>query len=335
MANNAYNQSQDTSAKISEAKNAITGEIREAQRAIKDVHIDVVNTESRVRETRGAVDMARESIRSTHAAIKNTQDTIHDNHIELMEKQKECAAEVARVRKLLEEEARQREETRRLKEVVRYAQTQGLLQTSSGRTQSTRDRDRDRSSRSSSPETSSSSPGTRSAGRRSRANGEQDAQKRRQAEREKMKLELELEQSQQQQYADAMRGIAEMRQRQRLQNEHERWSRADWELDWRRRKELHFQGVRPQGGYYDDAVDAPASDTDSFVAHAGGHNNSHSKDRDGRIPHRGAPRCRQWDHENNHAIMRLCDYAIMRAGGQRRDGLQAVRSKWSVEEVFI
>ncbi|KAI1828120.1 hypothetical protein F4861DRAFT_244150 [Xylaria intraflava] len=299
MASNTYSLSQDSRAKIGEAKNAITGEIKEAQKAIKDAHVDVNSMEARVRETRGAIDLAQASIRNTHVAIneahlsiKKTQDAIQDNHAEYLSKQRECAADVARVRQLLEEEAKQREETRRLQEMVRYAQSQGLLQTPA-QAQNQSIRDRDRSSRSSSPDTSASSSETRGPSRRSRTNAEQEAQKRRQWEREREKLE----QYQQLQYSEAMRGIVDTRQR--LQREQERWSRAEWELESLRRRELYLHSPRTQGMYYDNAVGVPFHDADTFVENSLGNSGAagHLRDRGGRAPRRMPPgRCRQWDH---------------------------------------
>ncbi|KAI2629019.1 hypothetical protein GGS21DRAFT_234619 [Xylaria nigripes] len=301
MSSNAYDISQEKGAKIGEAKSAIIGEIKNAQRAIKDAHVGVISgTESRVKETRDAVDLAHASIRNTHIAVneahlalKKTQDIIQDNQAEIMNKQEACAADVARIRQLLEEEAKQREETRRVQEMVRYAQSQGLLQKSvQAQELAHAHGGRDRSSRSSSPDTSASSAssGTRRNGRRSQADGEQGTQRRWQWEREREKSDRH----QRVRYSEAMRGIADTRQR--LRQEQERWSRAEWELDWLRRRDLYFHHPRSQEMYYDDGADTSLYNADPFVEHNTGSGGGHIRDKCGRVSRRVPPKCRQWDH---------------------------------------
>ncbi|KAI0459442.1 hypothetical protein F5B21DRAFT_302239 [Xylaria acuta] len=291
-AQNAYGSAQENGKKIGEAKNAITSEIKEAQKAIKETHASVTGVVSYAEGARAAIDLAHAGIKSTHVAVKEghlaIQDAISNKHAEHMSKQEECAADIARVRQLLEEEARQREETRRLQEMVRYAQSQGLLQTPA------RDRDRrSRSSRSSSPATSTSSNGTRGNGR-ARADEERAAaaaeKQQRQWEREKEQLE--------QQYTKAMHEMAST-QRQ-LQQERERWSRTEGELEYLRRRDAYFHHPRFQGGgaYYDDVVEGPPYNNAYPYAEYGGGGGG-----GGGAGHRGsrgqAPRCgnaRPWDH---------------------------------------
>ncbi|KAI0447395.1 hypothetical protein F4803DRAFT_321599 [Xylaria telfairii] len=213
-ARNAYESAQENGKKMGEVKSAITSEIKEVQKAIKETHASLTKVGSYAESTRAAIDQA-------HLAI---QDTISHRHAEHMSKQEECAADIARVRQLLEEEARQREEARRLQEMVRYAQSQGLLQTP------VRDRDhhRSRSSRSSSPATSTK---TRGSGR-SRAGEEREAERQRQREREK----------------------EQERDRER---ERERLSRTEGQLEFLTRRDAFFHHPRFQGPYYDDAMEAP------------------------------------------------------------------------------
>ncbi|KAI0871451.1 hypothetical protein GGS24DRAFT_60205 [Hypoxylon argillaceum] len=285
-AQNACDSAQENGKKIGDVQSAITNEIKEAHKAIKETHASVNNTDIHLQDTRAAIDMAHASIRSN---IQKTQDVIHDKHAEQMSKQEECAADVARVRQLLEEEAKKREDARRVQEMVQYAQSQGLLQT-----QQDRDRDRhrhsSRSSRSSSPTTSSSfstssssSSRTCEHGRRARAEEEQKHQQ--EAERRRQ-WERKLEQQQHVQYSEAMRGITDTRLR--LQEEQERWSRAEGELEFLRRRDSYFHNPRLQGPFYDDAVEPPPY---PYVDFAIGH-------RGVRGPRRAPPRCgngRVWD----------------------------------------
>ncbi|TRX93920.1 hypothetical protein FHL15_005302 [Xylaria flabelliformis] len=269
-AQNTYESAQENGKKIGEVKNAITTEIKEAQKAIKETHASVANAVSYAKGTHVAVNEARLAI----------QDTISDKHAEHMSKQEECAADIAKVRQLLEEEARQREETRRLQEMVRYAQSQGLLQTPPAR-----DRDhRSRSSRSSSPATSAStsSNGTRGNGR-TRADEERVAEKERQWEREKEQLE--------QQYTKAMHDMANTQQQ--LQRERERWSKTEGELEYLRRRDAYFHHPRFQGAHYDDIIEAspynPYPYADYGVRGGAGHRGSRGH----------SPRCgnaRSWDY---------------------------------------
>ncbi|KAH8167300.1 hypothetical protein CIB48_g974 [Xylaria polymorpha] len=223
-ARNAYESAQENGKKIGDVKSAITSEIKEAQKAIKETHANLIGVVSYAEGTRAAIDLAHAGIKSTHVAVKEAhlaiQDAISHRHAEHMSKQEECAADIARVRQLLEEEARQREEARRLHEMVRYAQSQGLLHTPG------RDRDhRSRSSRSSSPATSTSSTKMRGGGR-SRADEEREAEKQRQRE---------------QHYAE----------------ERERLSRTEGDLEYLKRRDAYFHNPRFQGPYYDDVAEAP------------------------------------------------------------------------------
>ncbi|KAI0548308.1 hypothetical protein F4679DRAFT_326225 [Xylaria curta] len=282
-AQNAYESAQENGKKIGEVKSAITNEIEEAQKAIKETHASVADTVSYAKDTRAAIDLAHAGIKGTHVAVNEArlaiQDTISDKHAEHMSKQEECAADIAKVRQLLEEEARQREETRRLQEMVRYAQSQGLLQTPPAR-----DHDRrSRSSRSSSPatSTSTSSNATRGNGR-TRADEERVAEKERQWEREKEQLE--------QQYTKAMNEMANTQQQ--LQRERERWSKTEGELEYLRRRDAYFHNPRFQGAYYDDVIESPYNPypyADYGARGGAGHRGSRGH----------SPRCgnaRSWDY---------------------------------------
>ncbi|KAI0535768.1 hypothetical protein GGR58DRAFT_478022 [Xylaria digitata] len=246
-AKNAYNSSQENGKSIGEVKNAITSEIKEAHKAIKETQASVNSTDSRVKDTREAIDLAQVGINNTHnavkeahAAIQKTQGIINDKHAEHMSKQEACAADVARVRQLLEEEAKKREETRRVEEMVRYAQSQGLLQTQ-GQAQTDRDRDHGSSSSQSSGSTTSSTGVLSDEERR--------IEKRRQQweRRERERLE-----HQHRTYQKAMREMNETRLRLRLLEEQERWSRAEGELEFLRRKDSCFHHPR-----LDDVMEAP------------------------------------------------------------------------------
>ncbi|RYC63704.1 hypothetical protein CHU98_g2508, partial [Xylaria longipes] len=99
-AQNAYESAQENGKKIGEVKNAITSEIKEAQKAIKETHASVIGAVSYAEDTRAAIDLAHAGIKSTHAAVKEAhlaiQDAIHDKHAEHMNKQEECAADIAK-----------------------------------------------------------------------------------------------------------------------------------------------------------------------------------------------------------------------------------------------
>ncbi|KAI0409761.1 hypothetical protein F4802DRAFT_162359 [Xylaria palmicola] len=134
-ARNAYDSSQQSGKKISEAKNALESEIKEAQKAIKETHASV---KSSAKETREAVDLAHKSthmaLKEAQLAILKTQDMVHEKYAEHMSKQAACAADVARVRQLVEEDARKREaetkkreEARKMDDMIQYARSQGLL----------------------------------------------------------------------------------------------------------------------------------------------------------------------------------------------------------------
>ncbi|KAI1756664.1 hypothetical protein F4782DRAFT_526349 [Xylaria castorea] len=278
---NAYESAQENGKKIGEVKNTITSEIKEAQKAIKETYDSVTGVVSYAEGTRAAIDLAHAGIKGTHVAVKEAhlaiQDAISDKYAEHMGKQEECAADIAKVRRLMEEEARQREETRRLQEMVRYAQSQGLLQTPA------RDRDhRSRSSRSSSPTTSTSSNGTRGNGR-TRAGEERVAEKQRQWEREREQLE--------QRYTKAMGETANTQQQ--LQRERERWSRTEGELEYLRRRDAYFHHPRFQGAYYDDVVEATPYNSYPYADYGTGGGAGHRSSRG------QAPRCgnaKPWDH---------------------------------------
>ncbi|TGJ79898.1 hypothetical protein E0Z10_g8869 [Xylaria hypoxylon] len=289
-AQDAYNSSQGNGKRIDEVKSAITGDIKEACKAIKETHASVNSTDSRVKGTRDAIDLAKASIDSTHAAVKEahaaiqkTQSAIQDKHAEHMSKQEACAADVARVRQLLEEEAGKREETRRMEEMVRYAQSQGLLQTQA------QAQTRDHSGGSSQSSTSTTSSTGRGYEGRARTDEERRAEKQRQRERREVeRFEHRIFQTK------AVRETAETRLR--MLEEQERWSRTEGQLEFLRRRDAYFHQPRPQGAY-DDVIEAPPYNAYSYVDYGvGGGGAGH---RSAYPPRRMQPRCgdgRPWDH---------------------------------------
>ncbi|KAI0432930.1 hypothetical protein F5Y09DRAFT_113286 [Xylaria sp. FL1042] len=106
--------------------------IGEVKSAIEETQAGVKTTDSHVKDAHKAVDLAQQKIENAHGTVKEAnkaiQNTINDKHAELLSKQAACAADVARVRELLEgeakkreEEAKKREENRRVaEEVVKY-----------------------------------------------------------------------------------------------------------------------------------------------------------------------------------------------------------------------
>ncbi|RWA10887.1 hypothetical protein EKO27_g4208 [Xylaria grammica] len=237
---NAYKASQENGKTISEMKSAIASDVKEVHEAIKETHASVNSTDSRVKDTRDAIDLAQASINSTHtavkeaqAAIQKTQEAIHNGNAEHMSKQEACAVDIARVRQLLEEEVKKREETRRMEEMVRYAQSQGLLQTQA---QAQTDRDRGHGN-SSSSQSSSSTASSLGREQRERAN---DSEKRAAAKRRQWEL---LEHQQQLYQAQKMQEMADAQVR--LLEEQERWPRPN------------FLGRRGAYFHHHDVVEAP------------------------------------------------------------------------------
>ncbi|KAI3329120.1 hypothetical protein HD806DRAFT_548289 [Xylariaceae sp. AK1471] len=253
-AKNTYDASQEHGKMLVEVKGVITSEIKQAQKAIKETHDSVNTTESHVKDTREVVDLAYAGIKNTHAAvkeaqmaIKKTQDGIQENHAAHMGKHEECAADVKRVRQLLEEEAKKREEARRMQEMVQYAQSQGLLQTQAQAQAQDRDRDsRGQSSQSSSRTTSTS-----------------------QWEHEREQFEKQ-QQVQQAQFAEAMRKFTDAQQR--LREEQDRWLRQANEGEHERlgHRDSSYHHPRPEGMYYDDVIEVPPYNAYSYAEYGVG-----------------------------------------------------------------
>ncbi|KAI0914852.1 hypothetical protein F4823DRAFT_571833 [Ustulina deusta] len=296
-AQNAYNSAQENEKRIGEVKSAITSDVKEAQTAIEETHASVKNTETRVKDTRDAIGMAHDSIKSTHAAVKEaqlaiqkTQDAINDKHAEHLSKQEACAADVARVRQLLEEDAKKREETRRVEEMVRYAQSQGLLQT---QVQAQPDPDRDyggRSSQSSSPMISASPSRAHDHIRYTSVDEERKMGKRQQLDYEREELERQHEIS----YLKAAQDLAHARLR--LQEEQERWSRTEGELACR---DTYLHHPRLQSAYPDNAIETPPYNAYSYAAYAIRGGGVGHRSACGQLARRGQPRRgngRPWDY---------------------------------------
>ncbi|KAI0505528.1 hypothetical protein F5B22DRAFT_517911 [Xylaria bambusicola] len=284
-AQNAYASAQENGTKIDNAKGAITSDINEAQKAIQETHASVNVTDSHVKDTRDAVDLAQVSIKETQLAVLKTQDTINDNHAEQLSKQEACAADVARVRQLLEEEAKKREEAHRVEEMVRYAQSQGLLQTHAPVHQC-------QASTSSSPATSVSSS-AQEQGRQSssRRDEEWEAERRRQLKRDWKREQLEHHQWVC--YSKAMDA------RLRLQAEQERCARVEGELDSLRRSQ-HPRFPFPSGYPCDDVMEAPPYNTYLYPepAPGGSAGLGHRGGARTQLPRRGHFGCggeRMWD----------------------------------------
>ncbi|KAI0100051.1 hypothetical protein GGR51DRAFT_377934 [Nemania sp. FL0031] len=253
---NAYDSAQENGKKIGDAKSTITSEIQEAQKAIKETHASVKNTDTQIKSTQVAIEQAHISIRgAVREAVQKTQDALNEKYAEHLSKQEECAADISRVRQILEEEAKKREDARRVQEMVQYAQSQGLLPT--------QDHHRAHSSsRSSSPtvttSTSASIP-TLPAAHRRRARAEKEK------EEEGDKREWE-----------------------------ERWSRAEGELEFLRRRDSYFHPPPPpparfQGGYFDDVIEPSPY---AYVDYGAGHHRGGGV----RGPRRVQPRCRAWEY---------------------------------------
>ncbi|KAK5628068.1 hypothetical protein RRF57_003783 [Xylaria bambusicola] len=278
---NAHDLAQENGIKIDSAKSAIMSDLKEAQKAIRETHASVNETESHVKDTRDAINLAHVSIKEAQLAILKTQGTINDNHAEQLSKQEACAADVARVRRLLEEEAKKREEAHRVEEMVRYAQSQGLLQTQAPVQQC-------QPSASSSPATSVSR--AQEQERWGRRDEEWEADKRRQLRRQREQLEHYHR-------VYYSRAMGEVDARLRLQAEQERWARVEGELDSLRRSQ-HPRFPFPST-YYDDAMEAPTYNAYLYPESAtGGNAGLGPRGARAQGPRRGQFRCgseRLWD----------------------------------------
>jgi hypothetical protein len=257
-AKSAYDSSQANGEKVGEVKSAITSEIQETRKLINETHDSVHNTETRIKDTRDAIDLAHVSVKSTHTAVKEaqaavqkTQDAILGKQAAHMSKQEECAAEITRVRQLLEEELNKREEARRLREMVQYVQNQAQL-----------DRVRDACNHSSSSSRTNSASPSRSSERqrRSHADEEQEAERRRKWEREREEFEKQ-QQAHQVQYSEALREFTDKQQR--LQEEQERLIEGEFER--LRIRDPYFHHPRPRDMYYDDVVEVPPYNEYSYA----------------------------------------------------------------------
>ncbi|KAI1368011.1 hypothetical protein F5Y08DRAFT_296953 [Xylaria arbuscula] len=277
-AQNACAAAQDNGKRIDDAKSAMKSDIKEAQKAIRETHASVNSTESQVRETREALDLAHLSITNTQQAILKTQGLINDNHSEQMRNQQACAADVARVRDLLEGEEKKREQAHQVERMVQYAQSQGLLQPQAPG-------HRSQSSQSSSPATSVSS----------RAQEQERPSRRRFDEWEEVEtyrqwMKRQRLQLEHQHYVTRAMGEA-VNMELRIQADHERLLRAHGEIAALKRS--HQARFPYPGVYHDEVLEAPPYNTypypESVFAGSGGVGRQ--------MPRRGPLRCgneRMW-----------------------------------------
>ncbi|KAI1498246.1 hypothetical protein F5X99DRAFT_335784 [Biscogniauxia marginata] len=193
---NAHNMIGTNGNKIDDLRDAVCGEVEVTQNAIKETHDSVKDARGAIKDTQDAVKGTQDAIKSTHDAIigahediKSTREAIQNTHNEVKEARKtmkeshseqvskhaDCAAEVDKVRKLLEDEAKKRDEAHLRQQTMQEAwnYVQSLRQA---------DRDANQLSRSSSRSTSSRSGGSR---RRHKAPEDPvESERRRQRERE-------------------------------------------------------------------------------------------------------------------------------------------------------
>ncbi|KAI1813591.1 hypothetical protein GGS20DRAFT_471659 [Poronia punctata] len=202
-----------------------------AKDAYKKPQEDGKETKSEMKKA--AKEKTHDSFKDTHtlaAEVKETRKLVSENNTA----QKECAADMARVRQLLEAEAEKRDEARRMREMVRYAQSQGLL---------------------SEPRSSSSGSSSRTS---SSSRAEEEKRRRQQWEREREQFET-FQQAQQAQLAESMREFTTKQQR--IQEEHERWKR------WQKRENFHY--LSPTSMCYDDDTSTTTSSSSSSYSGRG------------------------------------------------------------------
>ncbi|KAI1134542.1 hypothetical protein F5Y05DRAFT_398321 [Hypoxylon sp. FL0543] len=100
--------------KIDGLKAFVSNGMTEARDAMKSTHGAIKGTHFAINDTYTAVEDVHNTLKATYEAMKK-------NHGEHTDKQDECAAEIARVRELLEEEAKRREEAHRKQQNIEEA----------------------------------------------------------------------------------------------------------------------------------------------------------------------------------------------------------------------
>ncbi|KAI5927799.1 hypothetical protein F4810DRAFT_721289 [Camillea tinctor] len=132
--------------------------IKETHGYIKDTQGAVCNTQDAIKVTQDAVESARKDIQNardvitgTRDAVRDTQEKIMKNHGEQISKHADCVAEVDKVRKMLEEGARKRDEAEKRQQMMQKAQDypQCICQAEQNANRSSRSRSRSTSGRSS------------------------------------------------------------------------------------------------------------------------------------------------------------------------------------------
>ncbi|KAI0841973.1 hypothetical protein F5Y06DRAFT_165240 [Hypoxylon sp. FL0890] len=104
----------ETGNKIDGLKGFVSSGMVESRDAIK-------NTQGAIKGTHLAINDTYAAVEDVHNSLKMTYEAIKKNHSEYSNKQDECAAEIAKVRKLLEEEAKKREEAHRKQQNIEEA----------------------------------------------------------------------------------------------------------------------------------------------------------------------------------------------------------------------
>ncbi|OTA92127.1 hypothetical protein M434DRAFT_396677 [Hypoxylon sp. CO27-5] len=100
--------------KIDGLKGFVSSGMTEARDAIK-------NTQGAIKGTHLAINDAYTAVQDVHSTLKTTYEAIKKNHSEHTNKQDGCVAEIAKVRKLLEDEAKKREEAHQKQQNIQEA----------------------------------------------------------------------------------------------------------------------------------------------------------------------------------------------------------------------
>ncbi|KAI1485468.1 hypothetical protein F5X96DRAFT_674612 [Biscogniauxia mediterranea] len=130
-----YDMVGDDGKKMDSLRVTMVGEGEVTRDAIKETYNSVKDTQGAVGDAQDAIKSTRDAIESAHTDIKNSKDAITSTrdavrdaqemimktHGEQISKQADCAAEVDKVRKFLEEDARKRDEAEKRQQTMQEA----------------------------------------------------------------------------------------------------------------------------------------------------------------------------------------------------------------------
>ncbi|KAI0600233.1 hypothetical protein F4775DRAFT_76648 [Biscogniauxia sp. FL1348] len=123
-----YDMVGDNGKNIDGLRDTMGGEGEVTRDAIKETHNSVKDTQGAVGDAQDAINSAHidiknslDAITSTHHAVRDAQEMMMKAHGEQISKQADCVAEIETIRKLLEEDARKRDEAERKQQTMQEA----------------------------------------------------------------------------------------------------------------------------------------------------------------------------------------------------------------------